>query len=118
MTSDPPGRSNDRTKAAPGRAGPPLVVSVLESISDLDALRDEWDRLLERAREASPFLSWDWQQGWWRYYGSDQALRLCVARRGGRLVGLLPLYRQRAGVPGLRHDRLRLVGTGGDTSPD
>jgi CelD/BcsL family acetyltransferase involved in cellulose biosynthesis len=94
------------------------VVSVIERISELDGLREEWDRLLARAREASPFLSWDWQQGWWRCYGGDHLLRLYAARRAGCLVGLLPLYQQRMGTAGFGYNRLRLVGTGGDTSPD
>jgi len=102
-----------------GAAADPLVVSVLSSASDFEELQEEWDDLLGRAREASPFISWDWQQAWWKCYGKGQPLLLHAVRRGSRLVGILPLYRQRVGiVPGLACDKLRFVGTGGDTSPD
>jgi CelD/BcsL family acetyltransferase involved in cellulose biosynthesis len=105
--------------ASVGAAELPLAVSVLDSDEGFGALRAEWQALLERAREASPFLSWHWQQAWWRAYGRGRSLRLYVARSGERLVGLVPLYRQDASLGfGLRYGRLRFVGTGGDTSPD
>jgi CelD/BcsL family acetyltransferase involved in cellulose biosynthesis len=105
--------------ATAGAADPALVVSVLDSEEGFGALRSEWDALLERARGVSPFVSWDWQQGWWMCYGRGRRLRLYLARRGDRLVGVLPLYRHRVGVGlGLRCEQARFVGTGGDTSPD
>ena len=103
--------------AEPGRSG--LAVSVVDRVSDLQGLRAEWDDLLHRSREASPFLSWDWQDAWWRAYGKSHALRIYTVRRDGRLVAILPLYREQVIVlPGLTCRRLRFVGTGGDTSPD
>lgn len=105
--------------ATVGAAEPALVVTVVDSEEGFGALRPEWDALLERARAVSPFVSWEWQQGWWRCYSRGRRLRLYLARRGDRLVGVLPLYRQWAGGGlGLRCEELRFVGTGGDTSPD
>jgi CelD/BcsL family acetyltransferase involved in cellulose biosynthesis len=95
-----------------------LVVSVVEDLSGLDDLRPEWDDLLERAREASPFISWDWLEGWWGCYGLRKGLRLHTVRRAGALVGVLPLYLESIRTAGVQWRRLRLVGTGGDTNPD
>jgi CelD/BcsL family acetyltransferase involved in cellulose biosynthesis len=116
MTQVPP--DHEPLEPVEAGEGPPSVVSVIEDISAVDALRPEWDDLLGRAREASPFLSWDWQRGWWGCYGQGRSLRLHVARRAGRLVGLLPLYRETVQSAALRWRQLRLVGTGGDTTPD
>jgi CelD/BcsL family acetyltransferase involved in cellulose biosynthesis len=56
-------------------------------------LEKEWDEL---ARGASPFVQPGWIAAWWRAFGEGELLIL-TARRGGRLVGVLPLA-QRRGV--------------------
>jgi CelD/BcsL family acetyltransferase involved in cellulose biosynthesis len=68
-----------------------LVVEEITSCDALEALRDEWDQLLERCRWATPFQSPEWLLPWWRGLGGGE---LCVTtlRRGGRLVGLAPLF--------------------------
>jgi CelD/BcsL family acetyltransferase involved in cellulose biosynthesis len=94
-------------------------VSFVTSEAGLDALRPEWEDCLARAAAASIFVSFDWQRAWCAHYAPGRALRIAVARRGGRLTGILPLYVGAAPLaPGLPGRVLRLVGSGGDTSPD
>ena len=117
MTTDPSSDGRRQATSVPGPAD--HAVSVVDSGAALAGLRSEWNGLLETSREASAFLSWEWQEAWWRIYGAGRGLRIYTRYRGGRLVGILPLYHQRVGVvPGLTCGRLRLVGSGGDTSPD
>lgn len=97
----------------------PLQVSVVRDLDGFAALRPAWQGLLERARIASVFLSWEWLHAWWRHYGEGHALRLLVARAGEQVVGILPVYLERSRVLRIVPVRtLRFVGTGGDTSPD
>ncbi len=75
----------------------------------LDALRDDWTALFDRAASPSPFLSWEWLATWWRRFGGRRRLWVVEARDGaGRLAGALAL----AGRPGLGARRWRLVGNG------
>jgi len=70
-----------------GESGAGLTCSVLTRVSDLEALRDEWDALLEPSQF---FLSPLWVLTWLRWSGARPCVP--VARDGsGRLVGLLPL---------------------------
>lgn len=70
-------------------------------------LAPEWQRLCSTA-ECTPFQRPEWLLPWWRHFeGND--LRALIVRRGGRLVGLAPLYLRR----GWQDDReLALVGAG------
>lgn len=53
------------------------------------ALQEEWELLA--AREGHPFSDHGWLRSWWEAFGEDSELRVCTARRNGRLVAALPL---------------------------
>lgn len=55
-------------------------------------LAGEWDALVAAMPRPSPFLCHGWLLEWWRNYGRGATLQVHVARRGGRLVGALPLF--------------------------
>lgn len=58
-----------------------------------DALKDEWNGLLQRSRFNTIFLTWEWQTTWWRHLGRRRGpLYLLAARQDGRLAGIIPLY--------------------------
>jgi CelD/BcsL family acetyltransferase involved in cellulose biosynthesis len=111
-----------RTASPPKPAAPSaaldLTVEVLTSGAAFAALAPEWFRVHAEAKAASVFNSWMWLYEWWRTYGEGRRLRLLVARRGGVLAGVLPLYLERTSILGLPLDVVRLVGIGGDTRPD
>ena len=51
-------------------------------------------RKLRRALRRRP-LRWEWLRQWWRVYGpvyGGRGLRIVTVRRGGHLIGALPLY--------------------------
>ena len=105
--------------AAADTGRPALHINVLTRPEEFDALADAWTRLEARCPTASIFVSFDWQRLWWRHYGGDKALKIVVALEAGVAVGILPLHVQRGRFMGFYPvRRLRIVGTGGDTSPD
>jgi CelD/BcsL family acetyltransferase involved in cellulose biosynthesis len=60
--------------------------------------REEWDSLLSASASNVVFLTWQWQQGWWRHFGgeadcTDCTLHLVILRNeGGAPVGIAPLF--------------------------
>lgn len=101
----------------PGR--PAVRITVVDTNDGFAALREQWDALQNSSIETSIFLSWEWQFYWWKYYGKQQKLRLLLVTSGDRIVGILPLYIQPVTLfRQIQVSLLRLVGTGGDTSPD
>ena len=77
----------------------------VESLDRFDLLDEgTWNSLLARAAAPVLFLTWQWQEHWWRAFGDGRPLRLLrVSDSSGQLMGLLPLYAESGGT-------LRIVG--------
>ena len=81
-----------------------ISTALVTSESGFDALRPEWDRLLEASAQGVFFLRWQWLRAWWRSYGTG-SLHIIVCRNAaGALIGIAPLY-----VATQRHFRLMSV---------
>lgn len=85
-----------------------LDVAIVGSARAFHALADDWDTLFKSASRATPFQSWPWLSSWWESFGSPRVLRVVTVRRGGELVGALPLMLDRR----LVRARLEFIGTG------
>ena len=67
-------------------------ITLLDTDAAMLALAPEWEALWRRVPGASPFSSPAWLLPWWRHFGTG-APRMAIQRTGGRLSGVLPLYR-------------------------
>lgn len=72
-----------------------MRLEVIEDSQRLDAVTPEWRDLLSRSASRDFFLLPEWCRHWWATFGHGSTLRTLAAWDDGRLVGLLPLYRQR-----------------------
>ncbi len=70
------------------------ATSVISSASDLVALEDEWNALLDDSGQSSFNMRPLWLVAWWRHFAPPEARLEVVACRdaGGTLIGLAPLY--------------------------
>ncbi|MGE5530952.1 MAG: GNAT family N-acetyltransferase [Bacteroidota bacterium] len=87
------------------------VLQVISDPAELEALRPQYDELLERSSAVSPFLLLEWLLPWYRYYGRRLDLHCAVVRQGDRLLAAAPLTVERT-RGGLRHEIVRFLGTG------
>lgn len=85
-----------------------MEISEVTDEAGLTALAAEWEELLAAAENMTPFQTWQWQAPWWRNLGRGR-LWVLLAREGGRLVGLMPLFV--ASYYGLPVRRVCFVGT-------
>ncbi len=61
----------------------------------LDALRAEWNSLLQRSATNTLFLTWEWQNAWWKTFGAGKTPLLMTFRdENDALVGIAPLFHQ------------------------
>lgn len=96
-----------------------IQIKEYATLDGFGTLCEAWRELSGRSVSTSVFATWDWQECWWRHYGPGRSLLLLSAQRDDRLVGILPLYVESVRLGRLIPVRvLRVVGTGGDTSPD
>lgn len=82
-------------------------VALLTTDAALLALAPEWEALWRRVPGAGPFAAPAWLLPWWRHFGTGMP-RVAIQRSGGRLSGVLPLYR--LDEPGVR--KLLPIGAG------
>jgi len=80
----------------------PVRVVESDDPARLAALREEWTGLFQASGVGNPFLSWEWQYGFWRAFAQRRPIWVLEVRdRGNRLAGLLVLC-ARASLGGLR----------------
>src|SRR3954453_16272904 len=92
-------------------------VEVHTSLTEFCALAQEWERLCGAAPARSPFNTWMWHYAWWDGHRAKRTLRIAVARRGGVVTGIVPLYVDTVRKCGVRVQVLRLLGTLSEANP-
>ncbi len=75
-----------------------LHLEVFNSFEVAEAVAPQWGRLIEQLH-GSLYMTFGWCRVWWRHYGRGRALRLCLVRAGGELVGVLPFFIDRLRGP-------------------
>lgn len=84
-----------------------IAIDVITNLRDLEALREDWQQLLDDTEATTPFQLPDWQLTWWHHFGSGQ-LRVFAFRERGRLIGVVPCFlHQWSG-----RNQLTLIGSG------
>jgi len=68
-----------------------LSIQCISRFEDFVSLEKDWNRLLDSNEIDSVFLSHGWFKCFWDAWGNGKKLRILVARKGNRLVGLAPL---------------------------
>lgn len=91
----------------------------ISTTAEFMQLEPLWRQLSESSPECSIFSSWDWQTQWWEHYGKKHSLSVWVLNDKGEDIAILPLYiKERRALKLSSVRELRMLGTGGDTSPD
>lgn len=106
-----------RLEALEERLPNPAVPTTLRVLSDRKAfaqIRVQWNQVLSAVAGASPFLTWEWLDGWLEEFcGPDQQIEILTGWSGDNLVAGLPLLRSQRLARGLfKFWRLELIGTG------
>jgi CelD/BcsL family acetyltransferase involved in cellulose biosynthesis len=78
------------------------------SFAECEPLRQEWDDLA--AQEADLYGTFDWCAVWWRHYGQGRHLEIHLFRKEGKLVAILPLFRETLWLGLISLHTVRLVG--------
>lgn len=91
----------------------------LTNADQLDALRSDWERLHSLSSEAGLFNSWYWNKLWWEHYGDMGELNIVVVYKNDVVEAIAPLYRcTTRALKFASANTIRLIGSGGNTSPD
>ena len=79
-----------------------LRIEWITSEQRFDEIAAPWERLV--ADEPSPFSDHAWFGCWWRAFGADATLRICVVWDGDEIVAAAPLRARRSALSSLTND--------------
>src|SRR2546421_4369944 len=87
------------TRLAPAAASTAIDVREVTTLEGFDAMRAEWNQLVDRLAVPSPFQTWEWNRAWWNHFGTGRTLSILEFRQDGCLLGIAPYYRRRLKAP-------------------
>lgn len=78
---------------------PILKAERIQEYAKFFRLKEEWNRLLSRSGQNSPFFTHQWFDAWWKSFGKDKELKILLVRdERDDLIGLAPLMVSERGL--------------------
>ena len=68
-----------------------ISVRVLGAFDETEVSREQWDAFVA-ATNGNFYMTFDWCQVWWNFYGHDRDIRILVFRHRGELIAILPMF--------------------------
>jgi CelD/BcsL family acetyltransferase involved in cellulose biosynthesis len=68
-----------------------VQIQVIEDVDGFRRLEPEWNEALERSRNPSPFMTFEWLISYLEAFGASVSLFLVVARDGAEIAAIAPL---------------------------
>ncbi len=78
-----------------------IQTTTIKNVESFIKLRTEWNDLLKETGNQTPFIRHEWLSAWWTAYGKDKELCVVCFKKGGRLVGFIPLMRYQSKFLGM-----------------
>jgi len=89
---------------------PSIVVNVISDANRLEAVRKDWNKLLDETSGSNFLGSLNFIQTWWKYFGTWQDLYVIVIRRNDEVIGIAPLMKESWNREGLFEQELSIIG--------
>jgi CelD/BcsL family acetyltransferase involved in cellulose biosynthesis len=74
-----------------------MNIECYRSADVFEMMSAEWNELVSRSLTNTPFQRAEFQQGWWKHFGSG-GLCVLVFREGGALKGIAPMFVDKDGI--------------------
>lgn len=92
-----------------------MKIEVVDTDLRFSSINKEWNALLDRSKNKSIFMRWEWMYYWWRYYKDNESnLFIILLKDNGKIKGIAPLYLKKASM---LFKKLRMLGTN-EACPD
>lgn len=68
-----------------------MKIREVTSTKEFNALKDKWTELLKKSSNDNIFLTHEWLNTWWKYFGEGKELKIILVEENDKLVGIAPL---------------------------
>lgn len=86
------------------------TISTFSKFPDAEGFKNQWDQLVEDT-DAGMFMTYEWIQTWWKYYGNSRTLSIHVVSKNGKWVAVLPYFQERFCLGPIRFRIVKLMGS-------
>lgn len=86
-----------------------LEIERVQDINCLEAIRQEWNMLLESSETRTVELSYEWQMIYWKYFNDHAKLFILLIKKASEIVAIAPLKLTYMKSLGLQIRRLELI---------
>lgn len=94
------------------QSSPSLTVTVVRTETELDGMEAGWKELVDKS-DSTVYQSFEWVRTWWKYFRGRRELYCIVCMEDERVVGILPMFREKTSFLGLRvATSLKFIGSG------
>jgi len=75
-----------------------MNIEVINSLEKLDAIKEQWNAVLNDMKGRDIFLTPEWCAAWWKIFGKNKTLNILTISENELLVGIVPLYSYKKGL--------------------
>ena len=86
-----------------------LAIEIIEDISFLETIKDDWNALLQKSDTKTIELNWEWQTTYWRHFNENAELFVLIIRESCIIVAIVPLKLTHTKKLGIDVRRLELI---------
>jgi len=65
---------------------------IINNIKEFEGFKEDWDRLFDRSLCKNIFLTFDWHNTWWKYFGRSRELFIVKVVENEEAIGIAPLF--------------------------
>jgi CelD/BcsL family acetyltransferase involved in cellulose biosynthesis len=85
-------------------------IDVIGSLEELNAIENEWNKMVASGGGDGIGLTFDYNQLWWKHFNSEDSLLALLARDGSSVVGIAPLKMSRIKWHSVEANKLSFIG--------
>ncbi len=82
-----------------------MNIQIIKDIDTLLGCKKDWDAILQLRNNQNYYLTLDWIQRWWQFFGKTHGLYILVLTEGETVLGFVPLMSTKKGL----HTEYRFV---------
>ena len=71
---------------------------VLNSLAEIEKIKDQWNQLYFESCTENPFLCWEWNRLWISSFTGEDTIRVVVVEDEGKIIGIAPFYVQKSNL--------------------
>ena len=68
-----------------------MKIGLINSLKEMQAIKNEWQELFLQTGSSNPFLSWEWNYLWISEFCDEEEREILAVRKSEKLIAVLPL---------------------------